>query len=88
MRGWGQLITAPITASASAVPISCDDADRQANDAASSAAVAAMQFLWKPSSPLDQSIQNTGHLTLSRTLLFASADLGEQGCEVAFGFSL
>lgn len=53
MRGWGQLITAPITASASAAPVSYGDAGQQANDAASCAAAAAMQFLWKPSSPSD-----------------------------------
>jgi hypothetical protein len=48
MRGWGQLITAPIISSASAVPVSYDDADPEANDAASFAAVVAMQSLWKP----------------------------------------
>ena len=49
MRGWGQLITAPIISSANAAPASYDDADLQANDAAFYAAVAAMQSLWKPS---------------------------------------
>lgn len=49
MMGWGQLITAPITANASAAQVSYDDAGQQANDAASCAAVAAMQSLWKPS---------------------------------------
>ena len=49
MMGWGQLITAPITASASAAPASYDDAGPEANDAASCAAAVAMQFLWKPS---------------------------------------
>lgn len=45
--GWGQLITAPITASASAAPTSYGDAGRQANDAASCAVEVAMQFLWR-----------------------------------------